>query len=462
MKYFQLNPLIGMTFLMAILFFLCSSLRHALFNSSAWDLGIFDQAIFLISQGQVPISSFLGFHIMGDHAAWIFYPLALLYKIYPDVHWLFAVQAIALVIGALPTWSLALQAGLSPSQARLMAGVYLLYPLVFNVNLFDFHPDVLALPALLWAVLCARTRNLLGFIASIGIVLGCKAVLSLTVAALGIWLLGFERKRLYGAIAVVAGIAWFAIATQWILPSFGPGAGAIARQAGKYAYLGSSMPEILSNLFLRPDLILGKVFSGATVEYLILLALPVAWALSPAGLTSLIPAIPALALNILSEVPSQRNLVQQYSIPVLPFLILAVIATFAAQRHWLKQTRLILLWSFISFLALAKYGVLGSTYWEAIDNWQATRQAIALVQSQGSVLTTDKIAPHLTHRAIVQFTDKQNPIQGQGFDYVILNVLHPGWLSDSEFAASLVEQFQNDPDYQPTFARDHVYLFKRG
>ncbi|WP_332984394.1 hypothetical protein [Microcoleus sp. A003_D6] len=33
---------------------------------------------------------------MGDRAAFIFYPLALLYKIYPDVHWLLLVQAVAL------------------------------------------------------------------------------------------------------------------------------------------------------------------------------------------------------------------------------------------------------------------------------------------------------------------------------------------------------------------------------
>ena len=72
----------------AAILFLCSSLRHALFQSTAWDLGIFDQVIYLISQGKPPISSFLGFHIMGDHASWIFYILALFYKIYPDVHWL--------------------------------------------------------------------------------------------------------------------------------------------------------------------------------------------------------------------------------------------------------------------------------------------------------------------------------------------------------------------------------------
>ena len=125
----------------ALILFACSSLRHTLFQSGAFDLGIYDQVVYLMSQGQPPISSFLGFHHMGNHAAWAVYPLSWLYKIYPNVHWLLAVQAVALAMGALPTWHLARQAGLTVRQAVAMAAVYLLYPLVFNVNLFEFHPE---------------------------------------------------------------------------------------------------------------------------------------------------------------------------------------------------------------------------------------------------------------------------------------------------------------------------------
>ena len=182
----------------AAIFFLCSSLRHALFQSTAWDLGIFDQVIYLISQGKPPISSFLGFHIMGDHASWIFYILALFYKIYPDVHWLLAVQAVALAAGALPVWSLANLAGLNHQKSATMAAVYLLYPVVFNINLFDFHPEVIALPAILWAILAARLSQPWRFCVAVILILGCKGVLALTVVAMGLWLLLFERESLSG------------------------------------------------------------------------------------------------------------------------------------------------------------------------------------------------------------------------------------------------------------------------
>ena len=60
-----------------VVLFFFSSLRHILFKSGAYDLGIFDQAVYLISQREVPISSLMGFHILGDHAAWILYLLAI-------------------------------------------------------------------------------------------------------------------------------------------------------------------------------------------------------------------------------------------------------------------------------------------------------------------------------------------------------------------------------------------------
>ena len=441
-----------------LILFACSSLRHALFQSSAFDLGYFDQAVYLISQGQPPIVSFWGYHFLGGHADWVLYLLALLYKIYPDVHWLFAVQASALALGALPTWHLARQAGLKEAQAVLMAAVYLLYPLVFNLNLFDFHPEVMALPALLGAIVAARLDRKVWFCLSIIFILGCRDALSLTVTAMGFWLLCFEKKRLYGALALVAGIAWFLIVTQVIIPSFRPDG---VEAVGRYTYLGNSVLEIARNLLLKPELVLGRILSLNTLLYLALLLSPVIWGLSLQHLTPLVGAIPTLMINILSDSPAQRSLIHQYSLPVLPFLLVAVISSLAAGRGWWLRRRWIALWSLIAFLALAKYGYFGSIYLNSLDTWQAIREAIAQVQTKGGVLTTAEIAPHLTHRKLVKFTDANSPPANLAeFDYVLLNVRHPGWLSNQEFAARLVNQLKNAQEFQLLYQRDDVYLFK--
>lgn len=456
----QLNQLQLVTVIIivsALILLLASSLRHILFQSSTFDLAIFDQGVYLISQDQKPVSSIIGFHILGDHAAWILYPLALLYKLYPSVYWLFIVQAVALALPALPIWYLAIQAGLKASQAIAITVTYLLYPLVFNANLFDFHPEVIAVPLFLCAVLAARSAKIGWFCASIILILGCKAVLSLTIAAMGIWLIIFEKRRLCGVIALSAGVAWFFTATQLIIPQF---SGAEAAAVERYSYLGDSVLEIAKNLVLQPGIILGTVFSWDNLGYLILVLVPVIWGISPQNLSPLVPIIPCLALNILADYQLQKDLIHQYSLPLLPFLILAVITTLSTGKGWLQNRRGIILWSLISFLSLAKFTHFGGRYLESIDNWQATNQAIAQVQTKGSVYTTAQIVPHLSHREFIYFTNAHAlPVDLNTIDYVLLNVRHPGLSSNQEFANNLVKTMKSNRNFQLKYQRDDVYLF---
>ncbi|MEG3850210.1 DUF2079 domain-containing protein [Microcoleus sp. herbarium19] len=458
--------------LFSLILFLCSSIRHALFESNAFELGIYDQVAYLIGQGQTPFSSFLEIHHMGNHAAWVMYPLGLLYKIYPDVHWLLLVQAVALSLGALPSWSLARQAGLNNSISGAIACIYLLYPLVFNVNLFDFHPEVIALPALLAAILAARLNKTLWFCAAILLVLSCKAVLSLTVAAMGLWLLCFDKKRNCGLIALFLGAGWFLIATQAVIPYFNLGREHAG--IGRYGYLGSSVLEIAVNLILKPNLVLGRLFSFGTFEYLGLLILPVIWWLSPRSVSPLIGAVPMLAMNILSDIPAQRDLIHQYSIPILPFLLVAVISSLAASDRQKGKTifdrlpipsyqlpRIMVIWSLIGFLALAKYGYFWTIYLDSLDTWPATREAIALVNTKGSVLTTSHIAPHLTHRPVIKLTQAHAPANVAEFDWVLLNLRYPGWMSDRAFVENLITKLKNTPQFQLKYQRDDIYLFTK-
>lgn len=89
LKFKAVSLIIGVS---ALVLFICSSMRHALLQSNAIDLGIFDQVVSLISQGRTPISSFLNFHILGDHATLIFDPLA----------WGISIQNLTPLVGAIP------------------------------------------------------------------------------------------------------------------------------------------------------------------------------------------------------------------------------------------------------------------------------------------------------------------------------------------------------------------------
>jgi len=93
---------------------------------------------------------------------------------------------------------------------------------------------------------------------------------------------------------------------------------------------------------------------------------------------------------------------------------------------------------FTGFLS-AKYGYFWERYLKSLDTWQATREAIAQIDSIRGVLTTHRIALHLTHRCLIKFVDDLTPPPADlaEFEYVLLNVRHPGGTGTPEFAARL-------------------------
>ncbi|OUC14202.1 MAG: hypothetical protein B0A82_13005 [Alkalinema sp. CACIAM 70d] len=457
------KKLILLTVVSTIGLFCCSSLRHSLFWSGAFDLGYFDQAAYLISQGQPPIVSFWGYHFLGGHGDWILYPIGLLYRIVPTVYWLFAIQALSLSLGHLTTWLVAQQVGLNVAKSWAIVLAYGLYPLVFNLNLFDFHPEVIALPLILLAVWAARADRLWLFAGCLVVILGCRDALAITVAAMGVWLWFFEKRQRAGAIAIAWGIGWFIFVTQILIPHFRPdGVEAVRR----YAFLGDSLPEVMANLFLQPGLVLGRVFSGETIGYLALLLLPLFWALTPRFLAPTIVGLPNLIINILSSSPAQRDLVHQYSLPILPFLLLAGIACLAADRPiLLRKPRWIIAWSLFGFLCLAKYSYFGWKFLDRLDTSAAVQAAMAQILPQASVLTTHDIVPHLTHRAQIDFTKGDRTLQIDRFDAVLLNLKHPGFGSDRAYAQFVLQQAQKNGSFQlrsiQNDTQDDVYLFIR-
>lgn len=440
----------------ALILAIASSVRHGLLQSNAWDLGIFDQPLYLMSQGLPPISTIINIHILGDHAAWIFYPLSLLYRVVPDVHWLLGIQAIALASGAIPTWYLAQQAGLKPAQTQAMAAVYLLYPLIVNLNLFDFHPEVIALPLMLTAIYLARANRILGFSLCVVVALGCRDALSLTIAAMGVWLWCFEGRRVCGAIAMSLGLIWFLVATQVIIPHYQPLG---IPGASHYRAFGNSIPEIMLNILLRPDILLRSLVTLPNAGYLLVLLAPVAWGLHWGHLAPFVAAIPQLAMNLLSSHLALKDVVHQYSLPILPFLLVSVIAALAAERTWLQQPRRIVLWALAGFVALGQFYLFGSRYLSTIDTWQASRAAIAQIQTTAPVLAPAALVPHLTHRPVIHVV-ASGEVAIADYGYILLNLRHPGRVSSPAAVAQLRDRLRQSPAFQLDYERDDVYLFR--
>ncbi|MEC4803744.1 MAG: DUF2079 domain-containing protein [Jaaginema sp. PMC 1079.18] len=434
-----------------------SSLRHALFYSSALDLGYHDQILYLLSVNEKPIVSFWGSHFLGGHAEWLYYPLSLLYKLAPNVHWLFAIQAFSLAVAIVPLWHLGFYFKLTHQQLQIVVLSYLLYPLVFNINFFDFHPEVMAVPLLFLALLFAYRKQTWLFCLAITLVLGCRASLSLLAISLGLWLIFFVKRKVCGIYSTSLGIIWFLVFTQILVPHFKPdGYHAVSR----YSELGDSIGEIAINVFLRPDLLATKVFTFDNAFYLILLIVPVLWGFSVRHLSPLLAALPILGMNLISDTLSQKDLVHQYSVPILPFLLLIIILNLAHNSSLLKKSKSILIWCFLCFLILAKYTSFAK-YFDILGEWDATRQAVAQIETKGCVLTTSEIAPHLTHRQGLYLLSHDVPSLEtlEQYQYVLLSLRHPGYGSSLDIAQQTLERIETMPDFSLQFEQDEVYLF---
>lgn len=408
-----------------------------------------------------------GISIWGDHGAIILYPLSFLYRIVPSVYGLFCIQALALASGGLFCFQLAQQAGLTSKLSLIVAGVYWGYPAVFNVNLFDFHPDVLAVPALLGAVLAFRAGSYLKALVWILVVLSCKAVFALTVIGVGLWWWRWESKRspdqrqgrILSGLAMGLGALWFGICAFGVIPYF---SGTDPAAVSVYGYLGDSLRSIMVNLMLRPDLVLGKVLSLETLGYGLLLSGPVLWGLSFWYWDPLVPALPALGLNILSSHPAYRDLVHHYSLPIVPFLIVLVVDNLSQGRAWIRSQRWILGWTLVSFLALAKYGYFGSLYLIGLETWSASRMALTFVNPEDGVLTSHELSPHLSQRSLIRFTDQTDPVLSwDPFDCVVLNRVRPGWRSSLEYVDDLLQNLEQSEAFELVFEQDQVFVFRR-
>ncbi|NJO71176.1 MAG: DUF2079 domain-containing protein, partial [Oscillatoriales cyanobacterium RM1_1_9] len=95
-----------------------------------------------------------------------------------------------------------------------------------------------------------------------------------------------------------------------------------------------------------------------------------------------------------------------------------------------------------------------------IDTVSATRAAISLVSTQGSVLTADQITSHLTHRSIVMLATLDTELQNLSqFKYILLNRSYPGWGSSPEFVSELIQELKSVPQFELLYQRDGVFLF---
>ena len=409
----------------------CSALRHDLLQSNAYDLGLFDQWVWLIGRGFEPVSSMEHVHVLADHGAWLLYAAGAAYGLLPGVHWLLASQAIALSFTAIPIWWLGQQAGLTPKHCWLACALWWLQPVVLNTTLFDFHPETWVMPAFALALWAERAEKPRLWFALLLLMLGARDGLILVIAGMALDL-GWRQRWRWCAAAGGLSIGWLLILSQGLYPWLKDGSGPKAAER-MFGHLGDGVFSILSSLDW-----------GDIAFYLLILSLPLGWLWRRSSLSTLLIGSPLLLVNLLSASPSYRTLVHHYS---LPLALIAVVAAIRGQlqaptRRGLPTWGLI--WATACWLALAKPWFFTGPYLERQSDLGDFRDAISLIQPNDSVLTTSYLVPQLSHRRTIAFPKQsfEHSLSDTSWSVLLLNPKDPGWGSSPRVQQALLNQAQ--------------------
>ena len=291
------------------------------------------QAAWQIGEDLKPITTLSGGNILAEQGSLIVYPLGLLTSVFPRTETLLIVKSLALAITVVPLWRLARRHGrLGIGATSTIVFAYSIYTYVHNMNIADFAPAVLAVPALMFAVLAGFDAKKRTMTAAIIFVLCCRADLGLAVAGLGVLLVlehyrdrkaradeardrfeTAEDLRRVGAIAIVLGLAWF-ITVMYTLQRSG-GYGFLE----PYAEFGDTPLGVLGGIISHPVKFAQSVGSQANFQILVTLLAPVLF-LPLTAPRYLMPAVPLYVLYMGADVEPGRLREAAQSVPMTVFV----------------------------------------------------------------------------------------------------------------------------------------------
>ncbi len=282
--------------------------RHWHFGSSAFDLGIFDQAVWHLSRFEAPASTINGFkNLFGDHFSPIIALWAPLYWIAPAAETLVLSQALLFAASIVPVF-LFLRDRLSRRLALALSIAYGLFwglqrAMAFDVHEFAFAPLVIAT-----AILAVDRQQWRLFWVCMGGLLLIKEDLIPLIGGFGLLLLIRGQPR-HGYLAIGGSILAFAAVIGWVIPSFNP--------AGAFPYAGA-FQAVLEQPSSIPLSLVTPIEKVRTI---------LLW-LGPFVFTSILSPfallIPPIAVErLLSSSPNHWGGAFHYSAPLAPIIAMS-------------------------------------------------------------------------------------------------------------------------------------------
>lgn len=314
----------------ALLYSLLSVVKYRYYLYRDFDLAIFAHAADRLLHGAL-YESIGGRNWLGDHVSLVMMFVAPLYAVFRHPILLLVLQSVALALGAWPVFQLARRevgAGFAPVG---LAAAYLMFPALGYLNLFEFHPEALATPALLFAFTAMRADRLGPMLGWASLALSTREDVALVVMAMALFVPATRapRSRLFSAALAGLAVASLLLSFGVILPRLGSGQ---TSYFSMYSHWGASVGEVLSRLASHPLQALAALFgmaegtgdNGVTLLYHLNMLLPLAF-LPLASPSTFAIALPVLFEHLLSARMQQHSVVFHYTALVIPFYVSAAV-----------------------------------------------------------------------------------------------------------------------------------------
>lgn len=369
--------------------------RHARMRSASYDLGIFNQGLYLMSQGEEPFISVRGVFFQEDHFQPILHLVAPFYHIWSSPVMLIFFQTFMLGLGAIPAYLLARHYEISREGSLLLAAVYLCQPIVQFLNVFDFHSVSLMTTALMFSIWALECGPAWAYALALAATLSCTEAAGFTVLLLAAnafrvrgvkWGVGTAVMAVGGLLLAKSNSAFYA-------------RGGASPYSALYAKYGSNEVEVLLFLLTHPlevarDLLIPVNLFLVAVLLGGMAFLPV---LAP---TRLFPTAANMFGNLLSWRYAQHRPEFHYGAALAPFLFWAAVAGWA---WWVEKKNgnprtlhgLMVLTIFLSLY----FGPLGPRHSSRVLlEPRMDKSILAPIQAQDVVSADNLSGPHLSLR----------------------------------------------------------------
>ena len=375
---------------------------HRGLGTSSFDVGLYDQGVWLLSRFHAPFVTLMGRNLFGDHASLILIFVTPLYWIWPGTETLLALQSVVVAAGALPIYFFARRHLNSAALGCAFAVAWLVNPAVNGTIFENYHPDSFLGLFVPIAIVAALTKRWRWYWVAVVLSLLVKEDVVLVVVPLGA-MVAMRGETRRGLLTIGAGVTAALLGMFVLMKNL---IGVPTRNGWRIPFGGIS--GFIKESFTNPTNVIEYLSSEGRLMYWWKMFAPFAL------LSFLAPEVAVISVlvlvgNTVSNFWYQFHIEYHYSLVAVPALLIAAIVGVGRVGIGLRRVLVAVvlvsslwcasLWSYVPF-RLDQYPHWGAQHPVAL----AAEEMYAQIPPNAKISVLYSTAPHLAHRTeIYQF-----------------------------------------------------------